>query len=130
MSRRKGEGLVSEDIVKLDDFGGEVAEHWQDARGRKVIDKNGDEVGTVEELYVWEAPSTVHLIQVSGEEGSFLIPVHAVTNADEDAVIIETSRDKVVQSPGFESDDVPDEGTRRAAFDYYGYADPLDLGGG
>ena len=118
------------DLVKLDHFEGELEEPWHEIKGRKVIDKNGDEVGTVEELYVWEAPSTVHLIQVSGEEGSFLIPVHAVTNADEDAVIIETSRDKVVQSPGFESDDVPDEGTRRAAFDYYGYADPLDLGGG
>src|SRR3712207_8296598 len=77
---------MGENIVKLDDFEGEIAEHWQDARGRKVIDKNGDEVGTVGELYVWEAPSTVHLIKVSGEEGSFLIPVHAVTNADEDAV--------------------------------------------
>ena len=121
---------MSETIVKLDDFDGEVAEHWQDARGRKVIDKNGDEVGTVEELYVWEAPSTVHLIKVSGEEGSFLIPVHAVTNADEETVTIETSRDKVTQSPGFESEDVPDDETRRAAFDFYGYPDPLDLGGG
>ncbi len=120
---------MSENIVKLDDFEGEVAEHWQDARGRTVIDKNGDEVGTVEELYVWEAPSTVHLIKVSGEEGSFLIPVHAVTNADEE-VTVETSRDKVVQSPPFESEDVPDDETRRAAFDYYGYPDPLDLGGG
>ena len=72
------------DIVKLNDFGGEVDEHWQNARGRPVLDKNGDEVGTVEELYVWEKPSTVHLIKVGGEEGSFLIPVHAVTSVDEE----------------------------------------------
>ncbi len=119
-----------ENIVKLDDFEGEVAEHWQDARGRKVLDVHGDEVGTVEELYVWEGPSTVHLIAVSGEERNFLIPVHAVTNADEEAVTLETSRDKVVQSPDFDSEDVPDDETRRAAFEYYGYPDPLDLGGG
>ena len=116
-------------IVKLDDFDGEVDEHWQEARGRTVLDKNGDEVGTVEELYIWEEPSTVHLIKVAGEEGSFLIPVHAATNADEDGVKLETAKDKVTASPGYDSDDVPDGETRRAAFAYYGYPDPLDLGG-
>ena len=124
------EGDGGENIVKLDDFEGELSEPWQDARGRKVIDKNGDEVGTVEELYIWEGPSTVHLIRVSGDERSFLIPVHTVTNADEDAIALETAREKVMQSPEFESEDFPDPETRRATFAYYGYPDPLDLGGG
>ena len=96
------EGDGGENLVKLDDFEGELSEPWQDARGRKVIDKNGDEVGTVEELYIWEGPSTVHLIEVSGDERSFLIPVHAVTNADEEAVALETARGEVVQSPEVE----------------------------
>ena len=122
----QGEGS---NLVKLDDFEGELDEHWQDIRGRKVIDKNGDEVGTVEELYIWEGPSTVHLVTVSGEERSFLIPVHTVTNVDEEAVALEVGRLKVMDSPEFDLDDVPDSETRRAAFDYYGYPDPLDLGG-
>jgi ribosomal 30S subunit maturation factor RimM len=122
----QGEGS---NLVKLDDFEGELDEHWQDIRGRKVIDKNGDEVGTVEELYIWEGPSTVHLVTVSGEERSFLIPVHTVTNVDEEAVALEVGRVKVMDSPEFDLDDVPDSETRRAAFDYYGYPDPLDLGG-
>ncbi len=117
------------DLVRLDDFEGEIGEHWQDARGRRVIDKNGDEVGTVEELYIWEEPSTVHLIAVSGDERSFLIPVHTITNVDEEAVALEVGKAKVMDSPEFESDDVPDSETRRAAFTYYGYPDPLDLGG-
>jgi sporulation protein YlmC with PRC-barrel domain len=112
-------------LVRLDDFEAEVDEHWQEARGRTVLDKNGDEVGTVEELYVWEGPATVHLIKVSGEEGGFLIPVHAATSVDEDGVKLETARDKVTGSPEYDSDDE----TRRAAFAYYGYPDPLDLGG-
>jgi sporulation protein YlmC with PRC-barrel domain len=119
----------NENLVKLDDFEGELEEHWQDIQGRKVIDKNGDEVGTVEELYIWEGPSTVHLITVSGDERSFLIPVHTVTNVDEEAVALEVGNDKVVDSPEFESDDVPDSETRRAIFAYYGYPDPIDLGG-
>jgi sporulation protein YlmC with PRC-barrel domain len=122
----QGEGS---NLVKLDDFEGELDEHWQEIRGRKVIDKNGDEVGTVEELYIWEGPSTVHLITVSGDERSFLIPVHTVTNVDEEAVALEVGKEKVMDSPEFDSDDVPDSETRRAAFDYYGYPDPLDLGG-
>jgi sporulation protein YlmC with PRC-barrel domain len=124
------QGDGSENLVRLDDFDGELEEPWQEARGRKVIDKNGDEVGTVEELYIWEGPSTVHLIKVSGEERSFLVPVHAVTNADEEAVALETAKEKVMGSPESESEEVPDPETRRAVFDYYGYPDPLDLGGG
>jgi sporulation protein YlmC with PRC-barrel domain len=124
------EGDGGENLVKLDDFEGEISEPWQDARGRKVIDKNGDEVGTIEELYIWEGPSTVHLIKVSGDERSFLIPVHAVNNADEDSVALEQGKDKLMASPEFESEDVPDPETRHATFDYYGYTDPLDLGGG
>jgi hypothetical protein len=118
------------EIVRLDDFEGDLEEDWQDARGQKVLDKNGEEVGTVEELYVWEGPSTVHLIEVSGEERSFLIPSHAVTIVDDDGVKLELGKDKLMESPEFESDDVPDPETRRAAFGYYGYPDPLDLGGG
>jgi sporulation protein YlmC with PRC-barrel domain len=123
------QGDGGSDLVKLDDFEGELEEHWQDAKGRKVITKNGDEIGTVEELYIWKDPSTVHLIRVSGDERSFLIPVHAVTNVDEEAVVLEQGRDKLMESPEFESEDVPDHETRRAAYDYYGYPDPLDLGG-
>ena len=124
-----GSNPSSPDLVKLDDFGGEVGEHWQNARGRPVLDKNGDEVGSVEELYVWEGPSTVHLIKVSAEEGSFLIPVHAVTSVDDEGVKLETARSKVTDSPEYDSDDVPDAETRRAAFAHFGYPDPLNLGG-
>jgi ribosomal 30S subunit maturation factor RimM len=116
-------------VVRLDDFEGEIEEDWQNARGSKVLDKNGEEVGTVEELYIWEGPSTVHLIEVDGDERNFLIPSHAVTNVDDDRVKLELGKDKLMQSPEFESDDVPDPETRRAAFGYYGYPDPLDLGG-
>ena len=115
-------------LVKLDDFEGEVDEYWYEVRETVVLDRNGEEVGTVEELYVWEVASTVHLIKVSGEEGSFLIPVHAATNVDEDGVKLETSGDTVASAPEHDSDEVPDEETRSATFGHYGYPDPIDLG--
>ncbi|HZY66404.1 MAG TPA: PRC-barrel domain-containing protein [Rubrobacteraceae bacterium] len=116
-------------LVKLEDFDGEVEEHWQEAEGSKVLDSNGEEVGTVEEIYVWEEPGTVHLIEVSGEERSFLIPVHAVTNADEEGVKVEQSKQRIMESPEFDSGDaVPDDEARKGVFQHYGYTDPLDLG--
>lgn len=116
-------------LVKLEDFDGEVEEHWQEAEGSKVLDSNGEEIGTVEEIYIWEEPGTVHLIEVSGEERSFLIPVHAVTNADEEGVKVEQSKQRIMESPGFDSgDDVPDDEARKGVFQHYGYTDPLDLG--
>ena len=118
------------DLVKLDDFEGEVEEHWRDARGSKVVDKNGDEAGTVEELYVWQDSSTVHLLVVAAGDSRFLLPVHAVTNVDEEGVKVETSKDTILGSPEHDSDDVPDAEARRAAYENYGYIDPLDLGGG
>jgi len=119
----------SADLVKLDDFEGEVEEHWRDARGSKVLDKNGDEVGTVEELYVWRDTSTVHLLVIAADDRRFLFPVHAVTSVDDDGVKVETGEDEILASPEHDSDEVPDAEARRAAYAYYGYIDPLDLGG-
>ena len=116
-------------LVKFEDFDGEVEEQWQDAGGSKVLDSNDEEVGTVEAVYIWEEPGTAHLIEVSGEERSFLIPVHAVTNADEEGVKIEQSKQNIMDSPEFDSEDVPDDEARKSAFQHYGYADPLDMGG-
>ena len=116
-------------LVRANDFEGELEEHWEDAAGRKVVDKSGDEVGTLEDLYVWEDASTVHLLKVSGEAGSVLLPVHAVTDAGEEEIQVEESKETIEGAPGHDSDDVPDEETRKAAFTYYGYTDPLDVGG-
>jgi ribosomal 30S subunit maturation factor RimM len=120
----------SADLVKLDDFEGEGEEHWRDARGSKVLDKNGDEVGTVEELYVWRDTSTVHLLVIEGDDRRVLLPVHAVTSVDEEGVKVETSKGEILASPEHDSDEVPDAEARRAAYEHYGYIDPLDLGGG
>lgn len=118
----KGSGLV-----KLEDFQGELEEPWQHAQGLKVFDKNGDEIGTVEELYVYEDAEAAHLLKVTGDEGSILIPVDAVTNASEEGVNVEQDRDVILGSPEFDSDDVPDPETSRAAYEHFGYPDQLAL---
>jgi sporulation protein YlmC with PRC-barrel domain len=115
-------------LVKLDDFEGELDEPWQDAQGLKVLDKNGDEVGTVEDLYIYENAQAVHLIKVVVEEQHFLIPVDAVTTASEDGVEVEQDKDMIMGSPEFDSEDVPDLETSRTAYEHYGYPDQLAFG--
>jgi len=114
-------------LVRLEDFQGELEEPWQDVQGLKVFDKSGDEVGTVEDLYIYEDAEAVHLLKVAGDEGSILIPVDAVTNASDEGVNVEQDRDVILGAPKFDSDDVPDSETSRAAFEHFGYSDQLAL---
>ncbi len=111
------------------DFDGEVEEHWREAGGSVVLDSHGDEVGKVEEIYVWEQAGTVHLLHVSGEARGVLVPVHAVTSADEAEIKVEQSRRRIEGAPEFDPSDVPDDETRRGAFQHFVYADPPGLGG-
>ena len=124
MAQGNDEGSV---LVRLEDFEGDLEKPWQDVQGLKVFDKNGDEVGTVEDLYVYADADAAHLLKVAGDEGSFLIPVDAVTNASEEGVNVEQDRDVILGSPQFDSDDVPDLETSRAAYEYFGYTDQLGL---
>jgi len=124
LAQGNDEGSV---LVRLEDFEGDLEEPWQDVQGLKVFDKNGDEVGTVEDLYVYADADAAHLLKVAGDEGSFLIPVDAVTNASEEGVNVEQDRDVIVGSPEFDSDDVPNLETSRAAYEYFGYTDQLGL---
>ena len=133
MLEEEGGLMAQEDggteLVSFDDFDGELEEHWQEVKGRKVVDKGGGEAGTVEDLYIWKGPGTVHLFKVSAEDHTFLLPVHAATTVTEEAVEVEQSTETMMSAPGFDDEGVPDDESRRAAYAHYGYPDPLDLGG-
>jgi sporulation protein YlmC with PRC-barrel domain len=117
-------------LVRLDDFEGEIEEHWQDARGLKVLDKNGDEVGTVEDLYIYEEAQAVHLLKVEIEGRHVLIPIDAATNVTEEGVEVEQDKGTIMESPEHDSEDVPDLEASRAAYAHYGYPDQLTWGAG
>ncbi len=110
-------------LVKLDDFEGELEEPWQDIQGQKVFDKNGEEVGTIEDLYIFENIEAVHMLKVTDDERSYLIPVDALNIVDEEGARFEQVKDMAMKSPEFELEDVPDVETRRAIQNYYGYPD-------
>ena len=115
-------------LVRLEDFEGELEEPWQEAQGLEVRDKFGEEVGTVEDLYILEDAQAVHLIKVDLEGRHVLIPVDALTTATEDGVDVEQDKGTINESPEFDSDEVPDAETSRAAYAHYGYPDQLTWG--
>lgn len=121
------------DLVKLSDSALELRNPNQDLSGRKVFDNNGEEIGTVEDLLADVMERRVQFLDVGAGgllglgEKHFLIPIEAVLEVKENRVIIDQSREKVVDSPPFDPKVVPEPEAQREANDYYGYP-PIGLG--
>lgn len=116
----------TETLVKLSDANLTVADQSEDIRGRKVLDKNGDEIGKVDDLMIDSQEHKVRLLQV--ESGGFLglgetkvlIPVDAITKID-DHVHINHTRDHVARAPRYDPDLVKDERYLGGIYGHYGY---------
>ncbi len=126
MTERTGTELS---LVKLSDSEFVLEDRTQDVRGLDVYDSNGDEIGSVEDLYADEEERKVRFLEVAaggflGLGGKrFLIPVEAVREVSEDRVVVDRSREKVAESPPFDTEVVPRPSYQREVYDYYGYAD-------
>ena len=124
-------GAAGPSLVGLEEFEGELDEQWQGAKGFTVKDKNGDEIGTVVDVYVYAEAESVHLVKVDIDGEKHLVPVDAVVNVTEEGELkVEQIKDFIIGSPKFEGDDAPDPETSRAAFEHFGYPDQLYPGPG
>ncbi len=119
---------VEPNIVKLSSADFQLEEPRQDVRGFDVYDINGDKIGTVEDLYFDRETHVARFFDVS--TGGFLkmgkkhllIPVEEFTRdaSEEDRVRVNHDRDKVLDSPEFDPDIVPDINLQRSVYGYYG----------
>jgi sporulation protein YlmC with PRC-barrel domain len=123
---------VEPNLVKLSGSDLHLEEPRQDIRGCDVYDRNDDKIGTVEDFYIdREAHVTRFLdVKAGGILGigrkHFLIPVEEVTRnaGQEERVTVAHDRDKVLGSPDFDPDEVPDLALQRAVYDYYDLSIP------
>ena len=91
-----------------------------DIRGLHVLDRDGDDIGEVDELLVDEQETKVRFIEVGS--GGFLgigtekrlIPVDAITQVGDD-VRVDTTKRAVAASPAYDPEVV-----RQSGLDYYG----------
>jgi hypothetical protein len=107
-----------------------LKEPWQDIRG---LDVQGEQVGTVENLYVDRVVRLPRFLDVSGDgflgmrkKYYFLVPVEELSRevSEEERVTVNQNRAKVVGSPELDPDEAPRVNLQRAVYAYYDYSPP------
>jgi sporulation protein YlmC with PRC-barrel domain len=115
-------------LSKLTGTGKTVKNAADDMRGRKVMDKDGKDVGKVQAVFVDDRERKVRFVLV--EHGGFLgidekrafIPVDAIIRTTSDDVYINDTRDHVAEAPGYDPDLVNDRTYHSSVYSYYGCA--------
>jgi sporulation protein YlmC with PRC-barrel domain len=114
-------------LEKLSDTNLTVKDPNEDIRGRKVMDKNGDDAGTVNDLLIDGQEQKVRLMEVGSGgflgigETTVLIPIDAVTRITDDAVHINQTREHVVRAPRYDPALANDQQYWGSIYGYYGY---------
>ncbi len=114
-------------LSKLSDTGKTVDSAANDIRGRKVKDKDGEDLGKVHDLLIDNSEGKVRFLLV--EHGGFLgmgetksfIPVDAISKITEDEVFINQTREHVAGAPGYDPDLINDRVYHAGIYSYYGY---------
>ncbi len=114
-------------LVQLSESDLRLEERWQDIRELEVYDIGGEQVGRVEDLYVERDSRLPRFLDVSAGgflgmgKKHFLVPVEEVSReVSEERVTINQDRDKVIDSPEFDPDEVPEVDFQQAIYAYYG----------
>ncbi|MCL5960552.1 MAG: PRC-barrel domain-containing protein [Chloroflexi bacterium] len=114
-------------LSKLSDTNMTVKISDEDIRGRTVKDKDGNDVGKVDDLLIDDRDQKVRFMQV--ESGGFLglgetksfIPVDAITRITKNFVHINQSRAHVAGAPCYDPG-LAEQDYYRNLYGYYGYA--------
>ncbi|MFV9455351.1 PRC-barrel domain-containing protein [Rhodococcus sp. NM-2] len=114
-------------LIDLDDTDLAFTDQLEDLRGRKVYDRDGDEIGQVDGLIVDERENTVRFLRIGS--GGFLglgktarlIPVEAITGRDADKVHIDRTKETVAGSSPYDPELVETPEYYGGLYGYYGY---------
>jgi hypothetical protein len=116
-------------LVKMSDADFRLDEPWQDVRGLDVYDLDGEQAGSVEELYVEPDPRFPRFLVVSAGgflgvgKKRFLVLIEEVSrDMGEERVTVNRDSDKVVGLPNFDTDEASAPDVQRAVLAYYGHA--------
>ncbi|GIF01215.1 PRC-barrel domain-containing protein [Paractinoplanes rishiriensis] len=115
-------------LMRLGDSGQMVADPQQDIRGRKVLDRDGHEIGKVDDLLIDSEHRKVRLLRV--EHGGLFgigatplfIPVEAVERITDDEVGIDRSRTQVAEAPAYDPELIERDAYFNDLYGYYGYS--------
>lgn len=118
-------------LVRLSDTDLTVADPAEDVRDRSVVDRDGEEIGKVNDLLIDEREHRVHFLEVASGgflglgKTKFLIPVEAITRISADTVFVNQTRQHIAGAPGYDPDlinqDVGEENYYGDVYRHYGY---------
>jgi sporulation protein YlmC with PRC-barrel domain len=121
-------------LVRLSDAGLTVADPRQDLRGLEVRDRDGEDVGKVDDLLVDTEERRVRFLRVThggilgfGATPSF-VPVEAIDQVRDDVVRLDRDRDTVRGAPAYDPDLIEGDYYGQV-YGYYGYVPPWLPGG-
>jgi sporulation protein YlmC with PRC-barrel domain len=104
-----------------------VATSEEDIRGRTVKDKDGKDIGKIDDLLIDDRERKVRFMRV--ESGGFLglgetkvfIPIEVITRITDDEVSIDQSREHVAAAPRYTPDLVDKPDYYGEIYGHYGY---------
>lgn len=118
--------IPSQTLEKLSQSGFMLADPKEDIRGRKVLDKEGQRVGKVDDLWV-DQDLKVRMLEVGsggfvgmGREHT-LVPVDAIAYVTEDQVQLHQLRQHLASSPVYSPEVLSNEEFYRRVYAHYGY---------
>lgn len=116
-------------LVKMSDTALTIADPNDDVRGRKVLDRDGEEIGEVDDLLLDDQEYRVRFLQIAhggflgiGED-HFLVPVDTVTQVDADQVHIDRARSDMSNIPGYDPALAETPEYYRGIYDWWDYRD-------
>ena len=95
-------------LLRLGETGLTVSFPEEDVRGRKVVDRDGEELGTVDDLLVDDAEHKVRFLQVASAgilglgAQKVMIAVDAISRITDEAVQIDQERARVAAAPHYD----------------------------
>lgn len=115
-------------LIRLGDSDQMLADPDQDIRGRTVRDRDGNEIGKVDELLIDQETQRVRLLRVA-HGGLFgvgatplFIPVEAIGSVTADEIGIDHTRVQVAQAPEYDPELVDRDEQMARLYEHYGYA--------
>jgi sporulation protein YlmC with PRC-barrel domain len=97
-------------LVRLSDTELTIANPAEDIRGHTVIDRDGENLGKVEDLLLDEPEKRVRLLEVASGgflglgRTKFLLPVEAITRISDDTVYVNQTRQHITGAPHYDPD--------------------------
>jgi sporulation protein YlmC with PRC-barrel domain len=114
-------------LYRLRDSGLDLEQPAADIRGFKVLDRNGDEIGSVDELIIDDAERRVRFLEVASGgflgmgEKKFMLPIDMISRIGKDEVQVDRTREHVAGAPQYDPDLKQAEDWNNT-YGYYGFA--------